>query len=144
MGEVETSENGRMGASALSAKSDNNKKDLLAFHYRKGLGNGHAFLIEYGFIQDEFNGQNKTLGSYNLIESSINITRGYNFRALVERYNQEFKSESPDNWRWGLGLLAFPAPRFELRLDIVNGRNFYEGPVADDTWSMQGQIHVSL
>jgi hypothetical protein len=144
MGEWESSENGRMGGSVLSAKSDVLKKDLVAFHYRKGLGNGHAFQFEYGFIQDQLENQNKTLGSYNLLESSVLLNRGYNLRALIERYNQEFKSTSPDIWRWGLGFLAFPAPRLELRVDLIHGRNFYEGPASQDTWTMQGQLHVSL
>ena len=144
MGEYEVAELKRLGLSVLSAKSDALKKDLYAVHYRQSLTKGSAFLFEYGYIQDQPNGGSQTKGSYNLLQTNINIVRGYNLKTTIERYNQEFKASSPDSWRWGLGLIAFPLPRIELRAEVINGRSFYEGPVADDNWTYQGQLHVSL
>ena len=144
MGEYEVGEMKRLGASAMTAKNDALQKEVVAVHYRQGFGHGHAFLFEYGVIQDKPDTGSSTTGSYNFLQTNINLVRGYNLRTTIERYNQEFKAASPDNWRWGLGILAFPLPRLELRADVINGRSFYEGPVADDNWTLQGQIHVSL
>ena len=101
-------------------------------------------MLEYGLIQDQATGSNKTTGSYNLVQALVLLTRGYNLKATIERYNQEFKGTSPDQWRWTIGLLTFPMPRFEMRLDMVNQRQFSTTQADDDIWALQGQIHVSL
>jgi len=144
MGEYGVDEFKRLGASAMTAKNDRLQKDIYAVHYRQGLGKGSAFLFEYGYLQEQPVANPQTRGSYNLFQTNINIVRGYNLKTTIERYNAEFKASSPDIWRWGIGILAFPLPRIELRADVINGRSFYEGPVADDSWTYQGQIHVSL
>jgi hypothetical protein len=143
-GEYEVGELKRAGLSVMDAKNDSLQKDILAVHYRQSLGHGNAFLFEYGYLEDKPKVGDKVRGSYNLLQTNLNIVRGYNFKATIERYNQEFKASSPDTWRWGVGLLAFPIPRLELRVDFINGRAFYEGPASDDSWTMQGQVHVSL
>ncbi len=144
MGEFDVGELKRAGLSVMNEKNDFVQKDILAVHYRQGLGNGSALMFEYGYMEDKPATADKFRGSYNLLQTNINLVRGYNLKTTIERYNQEFKASSPDTWRWGVGLLAFPLPRLELRLDFVNGRAFYEGPAADDDWTMLGQLHVSL
>jgi hypothetical protein len=142
--EVTTQERRRWGLSALTAKSEVLDKKLLGIHYRQGLSKGSAFLFEYGFIQDTASGSDGKTGSYNLLQGSLLLTRGYSLKTTIERYNKEFKPSEPDQWRWGAGLLMFPAPRFELRAEIYNGRSFSNSVAADDSWTFQGQIHVSL
>lgn len=146
MGEYELKEKSRIGASFMDAKSDMQKKTMVAFHYRQGLSKGSAFIFEYGAIQKENQtaGSTKTSGSYNLIEGLFLITRGYNFHTIVERYNEEFKPDKPDRWKYTLGLLMFPMPRLELRADVVNKREFSNLRAPDDVWAVQGQVHVSL
>lgn len=146
MGEYEIREKARIGSSFLDSKSDLLKKRMLAFHYRQGLSKGSALMFEYGFIENETQTGtiSKTTGSYNLIEGLFLLTRGYNFHTTVERYNEEFKPEKPDRWKYSLGLLMFPLPRLELRADLVNSRDISNQRAADDNWAIQGQAHVSL
>jgi hypothetical protein len=144
MGEFEVGERRRLGASTQSANSDLSKKNMYGVHYRQGLSKGSGLLFEYGLIQDEQAGSETLRGSYNFLQTMILMTRGYNFRTQIERYNQDFKASQPDIWRWSVGILAFPMPRFEYRLDFINGRSFSNGAVPDDDWSFLGQIHVSL
>jgi len=142
--EFEVGEKKRLGASLSSAKSNLLKKDMFAIHYRQGLSKGSSMMFEYGLIEDQDQTQDKLRGSYNLIEGMALLTRGYNLRAAIERYNRAFKPEEPDVWRWSMGLLMFPLPRLEIRTEFVNGRRFSTQSANDDTWSLQGQIHVSL
>ncbi len=144
MGEYEVGEKKRLGASTYSGKSDLLKKQMYAVHYRQGLSKGSSFLLEYGVIQDEPTNQNKSVGSYNLLEGTVLLSRGYNLQATVERYNKEFKASEPDKWKWSTGILAFPAPRLELRANVINTREFSNQRAPDDQWAMEGQIHVSL
>lgn len=144
MWEWEFLEKRRIGASAQNAKSELNKKELYGIHYRHGFSKGSGLIFEYGLITDENTGTPKTRGSYNLIETLIHLTRGYNLRTEITRYNQDFKASSPDQWQWGIGLLAFPIPRLEVRADVINGREFSDQGVPDDQWQFLGQIHVSL
>lgn len=144
MGEYEIGEKKRWGASTLSEKSDLLKKNMFALHYRQGLSKGSSFLFEYGIIEDEPLGSRKVTGSYNLLQGLILLTRGYNLKATVERYNKEFKAEEPDRWKWSAGFLVFPAPRIEYRIEVVNMREFSNQRAADDSWAAEGQIHVSL
>lgn len=143
-GEYEVGENRRLGASYMSAKSDLLDKTLMALHYRHGISKGSSFMFEYGMIQDSPATGNKTSGSYNLLESLILITRGYHFKATVERHNKEFKPSEPEKWKWSLGVLAFPMPRVEFRAELINGRQISNQRATDDMWAAQGQIHVSL
>lgn len=147
--ETEIGELKRLGASVMNAQSEVLKKNQYAIHYRQALSKGSALWFEYGFIQDQSKDASGSWapvqsGSYNALHSLVLLTRGYNLRAAVERYNSEFKASKPDIWRWNIGLLAFPAPRFELRGDLINTRSFSNSAVSDDNWEMQGLIHVSL
>ncbi|HWU44121.1 MAG TPA: hypothetical protein VN132_11805 [Bdellovibrio sp.] len=144
MGEFEVGDKKRLGLSVLSESSQVLKKNLAAIHYRQALSKGSAVMAEWGLIQDEPTGSDKAVGSYGLLQSMLEFTRGYNVTTTIEHYNREFKSSSGDNWKWSLGLLMFPAPRFELRLAVVNERQISATESQDDLWSIQGQLHVSL
>jgi hypothetical protein len=142
--EFEVGDKKRLGVSLQSAASEKDKKTISAIHYRQGLSKGSAVLFEYGFLQDNLEGMSNS-GSYNLLQTSMLLTRGYSLRTEIERYNQDFKAASPDQWRFSVGILAFPMPRLELRGDIVNGRAFSTvGAVDEDQWFFQGMVHVSL
>jgi hypothetical protein len=146
MGEFEVADRSRLGTSYLDSKNDLQKKTMYALHFRKGVSKGSALLFEYGIIQNQAQTgtQDKTVGSYNLIQGLFLLTRGYNFTSSIERYNEEFKPEKPDRWKYTMGLLMFPMPRLELRADVVNGRDFSNQNASDDSWALQGQVHVSL
>ncbi|QDK39356.1 hypothetical protein [Bdellovibrio sp. NC01] len=143
-GEFEIAEKKRLGASFMTEKSDVLEKNLLAIFYRQGLSKGSSLMLEGGLIKDKPDGGDDAVGSYEMLQTLVELTRGYNIEASVEHYNKEFKSTSPDNWKWMVGLLAFPLPRLELRFDLVNERQLSSQSSQDDTWQIQGQVHVSL
>jgi hypothetical protein len=144
MGEFEVGENKRLGASIMTAKSHVLKKEMAGLHYRQQIFKGSSLMFEYGFIQDSPQNAERTTGSYNFLETQIALTRGYFWKTTVERYNQEFKSSSPDQWRWMTGFLMFPLPRLELRAELMNSRQFTDQRAQDDSWTFLGQLHVSL
>jgi hypothetical protein len=145
MGEYEVGEQKRLGASVFSAKSEILKKEMAAIHYRQAVAKGSALMFEWGLIQNQPSSTDaKTTGSYNLLQALISLTRGYNLKATVERYNPEFKSSSPDQWKWSAGLLMFPLPRVEIRTDITTERQLSSETSNSDSWEIMEQIHVSL
>lgn len=142
--EFEVGENKRLGASVMTEKSDVLEKQLAAVHYRQQVSKGSALLFEWGLIDDKAPSTDHKRGSYNLFETLVSLARGYNLKATVERYNREFNSTQPEQWKWSAGFLVFPAPRFELRAEVVNERYFSSQQAQDDVWALEGQIHVSL
>jgi hypothetical protein len=145
MGEVDVGDKKRVGLSLMTAKSDVLQKDVAAVHYRQGLSKGSAIMTEVGVIRDKdaSTGNMKT-GSYALVQSLVQMARGYNFKTGIEHYNKEFKSSEPDQWKWSAGFLIFPIPRLELRAEVVNERAITSKRGSEDEWEIQGQIHVSL
>ena len=143
-GEYEIGENKRIGASALTESSQVLAKNMGAIHYRQQIFKGSSLIFEWGMIQDKTPTTEAALGSYNLLQTLILLTRGYNFKATIERYNKDFNPSTPDQWKWSLGFLMFPMPRLELRTEILNVRTLSSQRGADDGWAAQGQIHVSL
>ena len=146
MGEFEVQNQGRLGASVFDAKNDLQKKTMYAIHYRQAVSKASAMIFEYGSIQNDNAAptNNRTIGSYTLVQGLFNLTRGYNLKTTVERYNEEFKPEKPERWKYSFGFLMFPLPRLELRTEVINARDFSDQRAADDSWALQGQIHVSL
>ena len=135
----------RVGASFLSAESKNLKSRLLGGEFRTQIAEGSSFMAETGFIEDKALSSTKTsLGSYSLFDTYIQLLQGYHLKLGIERYNQEFSSQSPDVWQWSFGLMAFPVNRVETRLDLVQRRNLTSTASSDDEWTLRGQFHVSL
>lgn len=144
MTEFEVGDQKRLGVSVLSEKSELLKKNMAGIFYRQGSSKSTSFLFEYGVIQDKPKVGDTKLGNYSLVEGFISLARGYNLKIATERYVNDSKVETPEQWRWIVGLLAFPAPRFELRLDFVNQRQLSNQGANKDDWSIQQQIHFSL
>jgi hypothetical protein len=142
--EFEIGENRRFGCSVYSARSNVLQKQMAAIHYRHQVVIGSAILTELGVIQDQPAGAEATMGSYFLLNSFVLLQRGFNFTATVERYNKKFDPAVPEQWKWAAGFLVFPAPRFEIRAEAVNMRQFSSKGAVDDQWALEAQIHVSL
>ena len=102
-------------------------------------------MAEYGIRDYNLKATGVTkVGSWVALDNLTYITRGYHFNSRLEHFNDEFKASATDQWKWTLGLLMFPAPRLEVRTDFVTKRDIKETGGTDDSWSLQGQIHVSL
>jgi hypothetical protein len=143
--EYSLSETTRAGASFLSAESRNLKNRLLGGEFRTKISEGSSFMAEMGLIEEKTQAATRpSLGSYALLDTYIMIVQGYHFKWGIERYNQEFSSQSPDTWQWSLGFMAFPIHRVETRLEMIQKRNLISTSSSEDDWTMRGQVHVSL
>lgn len=134
----------RIGGAVLASQNDYLQLIRAEVHSKLGFGTGNSLLAELGVIQNKPKSSDAVTGNYILLENLARIVRGYHFLSQLEYYNATMSSKSPDQLKWGFGFLIFPAPRFEVRTQLVNGRTMSDGGVSSDQWSMQGQLHVSL
>lgn len=142
--EVELAERDRIGASFLTEKNSQVTSRRFGIHNRWGFPNSaSSVLLEIGTKQDQQSGSTTKTGSYGLLQSLINLARGYNILTAIERLQDESRFASPELQRWTLGFLMFPIQRTELRVTAVQTKNFSPQSVSEDGWQLQGQIHVS-
>lgn len=144
-GEKEIYENFKMGGSYLSSENDFTRWKLLALTTRMGLSKGSSVMAEFGLKEKTAISTNADaqLGSYVLIETLVNLRRGYNFLSVLEYSKSDIKKSSSENMRWSLGALFFPVPRLEFRMMAVNGKTNAETTGTEDAWALQGQVHVA-
>lgn len=144
-GEYEIGDKKRIGASVATESSDVLQKKMASIHYRQGVLTNSSLMIEWGLIQDRLASTGKhSSGSYGFLETMVHLTRGYNLVTSVEHYNKTFEPSEPDNWRWNVGMLMFPLPRLELRVDAQIDRYVSTQNSQADRWQLMGQVHVSL
>lgn len=134
----------RVGGAVLSSKNNYVTWNRAEGHVKYGYGHGNSLLFEFGLIQDRPISATTKTGAYGFLENLAHISRGYNFLSQIEYYNQTLSTQSPDQYRWTLGFLMFPAPRYEVRTTIVNGRSQSDAGGTPDQWQAQVQLHVSL
>lgn len=138
-------EKGAYGFSLMSSKNDFIEKQMASAEIRVGLRNpGDGFIGEIGFVQDKQKGAKAVLGYYTLFENMIRIVRGYHMLATFENYKPDVSTASSESYRYGVGLLAYPWSRTELRLQLLNYRTLVPGQANPDTWVMLNQIHFSF
>jgi len=144
-GEYQVYEKFKVGGSVLSSESDIAKWNLLAFTTRMGLSKGSAIMAEAGFKEktDKLANTDAQLGTYALIETLVNIRRGYNILSVIEHSKTDINKSSPETMRWSLGALFFPLPRLEFRTMVTNAKTYMDTAGAPDAWMLQGQVHVS-
>lgn len=144
--EYELGKNQRLGFSVLRSNNDLQKSILLAgAHWRQALAKGSAIMFEYGLIQKLDKSLNTNAnGSYTFAETYIELTKGYNLLINLERYNSDTAANTPEQWKYGLGMLMFPINRFEFRVNAIHYRQVSSEEASPDNWSLQGQLRVSL
>lgn len=144
-GEKQIFENFKIGGSYLNSESDNSRWNLLALMTRMGLSKGSAVMAEVGLKEQKslIAGTEPQLGTYALIETLVNLRRGYNILSMIEHSKSDIKHASPEFTRWSFGALLFPLPRLEIRLMGVNGKIYAENTGTEDTWALQAQGHIS-
>ncbi len=133
------------GLSVMSTKNDYVEKQMASTEFRMGLRNpGDGLIGEIGFINSSAKGSKAELGYYTLLENMTKLVRGYNLLATFENYKEDTSKNGTENYRYGVGLLAFPWIRTELRLQLLNYRTLVPGQANPDSWVAMGQIHLSL
>lgn len=144
MSEYEPVEKMRIGGSLLTSSSTVNKLTALGLHYRQGLKKGNSLMAEAGVVQTEATAAPKLNGQYMMVQTMFLMTRGYHLESFIEKSNRDTLTIQPDRWRYGVGVLAFPAPRLELRFGFIDYRAVSQSSTNQDDWVIQGQLHVSL
>jgi len=145
MGEMDMLEKIRVGSSIMTSRSEIQRKNSFAVHYKQGLDRGTSLMAEYGVLQTAFeDNKTSTNGSYTFIQAQMFLLRGYHFRTTVERYNSDVSALKPEQWRYGIGLLSFPFTKTEFRFDLNHYRSIAESAVDPDQIHLQGQLHVAF
>ncbi|MBK7961927.1 MAG: hypothetical protein IPK04_12465 [Bdellovibrionales bacterium] len=134
----------RTGGSGMYSQNDYVAWTRGAIHSKYGFSKGNSLLAEAGMIKNAPKSGTATSGLYGLLETMSLIERGIHFLSQFEYYNETASTKSPDRTRWSLGFLMFPAPRWEVRANVVNGRSISDGAVTNDQWSAQFQLHLSI
>lgn len=134
----------RYGLSTKYEADADSKFFNAGIHARKGLAHGHALLFEFGLKDRTVDGAGFKRGLYQFLELHYRIVRGLNFQSILQLDKSEFRESSPENLKWGLGLLYFPIQRVEWRFQAVEQRSRSKNSVQDDQWIAQIQLHLSL
>ncbi len=133
------------GVSLMSTQNDFFQKQIVSAEIRLGLRNpGDGFIGEIGFVEDKVKGAKALTGYYTLFQNMIKVVRGYHLLATFENYKADISKDSNESYRYGIGMLAFPWTRTELRLQLLNYRTLVPGQASPDTWVMLNQVHVSF
>lgn len=145
MFEYEVKEAWRIGVSALQSSNKYVKNSRAGIQSRYGFGHGAALLLDAGLITDTPKSAEAKKGYYIYGEAIQKLFRGYHFFLTGQSYKDHMRGNRPDQVRTGLGLLTFPAHRFEMRVELENWRKFTDNnEVQKDTWMLLAQLHVSL
>ncbi|WP_413561056.1 hypothetical protein [Bdellovibrio sp. HCB209] len=145
MMEFDVADKNRVGFAVMQSKNEYIEKTRFEVHQKLGFEKGDSLLTELGFIKDSpFSNPSDKVGGYLMLQSLYGITRGYNILSQIEYFNATLSSESPDEFKWSFGLLAFPMPRMEFRAGFTNLRRLTDESVNTDTWQLQTQLHLSL
>ncbi len=144
-GEYQLDDTFKVGGSLLSSSSDIAKWNLLAFTTRMGLSKASSIMAEIGLKEktDKLANTEAQLGQYALVETYVNIQRGYNLLSTIEYSKANIKESSPNNTKWSIGALMFPLPRLEVRMMTTNSKAYSDTNGTQDAWALQGQVHVS-
>lgn len=116
-----------------------------SLHLKQGFAEGTSLIGEVGLIDNKKMQGDKSskMGSFLMTQTLVNLTRGYNLFFQFEHYNEQFKAESPDQYKTAVGLLTFPLQKTELRIMAQHERQLSQIDFIQDTWNLQGQLHVS-
>lgn len=133
------------GVSLMTTKNDYVQKQMMSAEIRMGLKDpGNGFIGEIGLVEDKQKSAKAVLGYFTLFETMSKLMRGYHMLATFENYKSNIKSSGSESYKYGIGLLAFPWIRTELRLQLLNYRTIVPGQANPDAWVLLNQIHFSF
>jgi len=135
----------RIGASFLSEEDINqNKKNMAAFIFKAKVGKASSLMLETGQINNELASAGETSSRYIFMQNHLNIKRGMNFLFTYQYFQADIEKES-EIYMFAPGIQYYPWQRVELRAEIQNQRVVDQDtntPVAADSWSFLGQVHL--
>ncbi len=135
----------RIGASLLTEEDiNNNKKDIAAFIFKARVGKASSLMLETGQINNELVSSGESSSRYIFMQNHLNLKRGMNFLFTYQYLQADIDKES-EIFIYAPGFQYYPWQRVELRAEIQNQRVVDEDsntPVASDSWSFLGQVHL--
>lgn len=136
----------RVGASLLFSKSDVVSRNALGIQSRWGFGEGLSLMAESGLLSQKQGTDSKSqLGYFFYSEAMQKVARGYHLFVSAQAYKADLSGNKADNLKFGAGFLIFPFQRMEWRLEIENAHQvFHSSQDVQDSWSVYGQLHLSI
>ncbi len=138
-----------LGGSALVSSSKIKEESRFAVHSRLGFDKGKSIFGEMGYRTDKSKDMTASnakdlKGLYMYLQSLVEFRQGYNFLTTYQYKKPDLSSRTSNEInKLGVGLVAFPIMRTELRGELVNTRTTAPENTGEDEWSFLGQVHVS-
>jgi hypothetical protein len=142
--EFEMMKDWRMGTSILASTNEYVKNERAGIFSRFGLSNGSSWLLDAGIISNTPKTMDPVTGYYLYTQVTQKLVRGYHLLMAAQGYKREMTSENNDQAKFELGVLAFPYPGVEVRLEAENSRAISSSSVTKETWTAMAQLHLSL
>lgn len=145
MFETKANNDRRWGFSAMYQSNEFVKQTRIGHHQKLAIEKGSALLFEIGAYNDtSVTSSAKTEGIFSTLNSTLNLTRGFNVTTQLEYMNDNLQKNNNHKTKAGLGLLIFPMQRVELRTSIVNTKSYSPAKANEDTIAWLGQVHLSF
>ena len=142
--EYQAGEKTVLGASARTEKDEAEQLTTAGVHTRIGTLGYHSLMDEFGYKKTYTQTPlDEASGFYNYLELQLRMIRGLFFQSIVQLDRPDMEEETY-NYAWGFGLLYFPMQRIELRTQAIQTRTYSTKSSAEDQWTVQGQLHLSL
>lgn len=145
MYETKANNDRRWGGSLMYQANNFVRQARLAHHQKLAIEKGSALLFEIGVFNDtSISSSAKTEGLFSTLNSTLNLTRGFNLTTQLEYMNDNLQKNNNHKTKAGIGLLIFPIQRLELRTSIVNSKSYSPTKANEDTIAWLGQVHLSF
>ena len=135
-----------VGASALRSTSEYLDVERTSVHSRIGFAKGKSVMAEVGVRTDkpkQVTDPAPKFGAFTYVQTLIAYQRGYNILTSYQMYKDELGDTGTTRNKLGIGMLMFPWKKTEFRVELINDRTVADQNTAPDTWTAQGQVHVS-
>jgi hypothetical protein len=145
MGEYAFNKEITFGASLMKSKNEFLDLTRAAVHSRVGFAKGKSLMAELGIRSDKplQIADPEENGFYSYIQSLIAFTKGYNVLSTYQIYKDNMVTTGTVRNKLGIGILAFPWQKTEIRAELINDRTVADQSSVPDTWTAQAQVHLS-
>jgi len=120
------------------------ERNTLAFLLKRGIEGGHSLLFESGVKNSLLSSLKTTNSAYVWTQATMRLVRGLFFQTNMEYFKGDITKMGTENLGFGIGLLAFPFQRVELRVTGVSNRTINPVSVDKDNWALLSQVHFSF
>jgi len=120
------------------------ERNTFALLLKRGIEGGHSILFETGIKNSLLSSLKTTNNAYVWTQATMKLLRGLFFQSHMEYFKGDITKMASENLGFGVGLLAFPFQRVELRVSGVSSRTINPVTIDKDTWALLSQVHLSF